>query len=121
MDYEQFDLEVDLKKSVLIKEKVQNDNYAQNLYASMCNTSWQSLNVMSILIDDYWGASWRQAGGIVADLRDKGEDYMDFYCSGISPDVDGIVDLRYTSITEGTITEEIREDLKSIGWREFKG
>lgn len=32
--------------------------------------------------DWLYSCSWRYAGGLVADMRDKGEDYLDFYCSG---------------------------------------
>jgi hypothetical protein len=48
------------------------------------------------------------AGGIVADLRDCGEGYLDWYCSGLGDNPD--------YITEGCISNEIATDLLSIGW-----
>jgi len=43
-----------------------------------------------------------------SDHWDSFDDYIDWYCSGIS-DKDG-------SVQEGTISEEIKEDLKKLGW-----
>jgi hypothetical protein len=48
------------------------------------------------------------SGGIVADLRDCGEDYLDYYCSGMI-DLDG-------SVSESIVTDEIALDLAKIGW-----
>jgi hypothetical protein len=75
-----------------------------------------------VLKEEYWTASWRGAGGIVADLRGQGEDYMDYYCSGIKgglsydskDDDEYFVKHRYVS--EGDITEEIAADLNRLGW-----
>lgn len=47
-----------------------------------------------------YSCSWRYAGGLVAEIRDQGEDYMDFYCSG----------------NEGEVDECVAEDLASLGW-----
>jgi hypothetical protein len=105
-------MEYDLLTTDWILEKVRSsDDYAQNLYAAICNNEFQKLEVLPILKNETWSASWRYAGGIVADMQQKG-DYMNWYCSGIhSPDVDpgGYV-------PESVVTEEIREDLKKIGW-----
>lgn len=103
-------LEYDLRTSLFIQEKCKDPAYAQHLYAALCNNNWQKLELIPILKDQYWSCSWRYAGGIIADLRKKG-DYIDWYCSGIKEDY---TDKNY--ITEGTITEEIRDDLRSIGW-----
>jgi hypothetical protein len=40
-------------------------------------------------------------------------DYMDWYCSGIR-DADIVAAQGY--VGEGEVTEEIREDLKQLGW-----
>lgn len=101
---------------VKIKER---DDYAQNLYAAMCNMQWQKTDVMPILKDELWSCTWRSAGGIVADLRGEG-DYLSWYCSGISggsylqDDYDDLVDKGY--VKESHITDEILADLKQIGW-----
>ena len=44
-------------------------DYAQNVYAALCNMRWQPAEVIPILKDEYWTCSWRSAGGIVADFE----------------------------------------------------
>jgi hypothetical protein len=112
------DLEYDLRSTEWILEKARTQNsYAQNIYAALCNMRWQKLEVVPILKDQFWSCSWRHAGGIVADMLGKG-DYIDWYCSGMgglsSYDPDNGRKEGYVS--EGTITEEIREDLNKLGW-----
>ena len=87
------------------------DDYAQNLYAAMCNNSFQKQDVWLILKDAYWSCTWRAAGGIVAELQDKGGDYMDWYCSGIGDKTDS------NFVGEGTVTDGIAADLALLGWR----
>ena len=111
------DLEEDIKNDAIIMAKVQDEVYAQNLYAAMCNMRWQPQEVWSVLKDEYWSCSWRSAGGIVADLRNCGEGYMDWYCSGIVGE-DLPADHRaYKYVPEGEVTDEILSDLDRIGWR----
>ena len=105
-------LEYDLLTTDWILEKARaSDAYAQNIYAALCNNGFIRLEVIPILKQQEWSCSWRYAGGIVADMQQKG-DYIDWYCSGIrdtdSPDI-GFVG-------EGYITDEIREDFKRLGW-----
>jgi hypothetical protein len=79
---------------------------------------------MPILKDQTWSASWRSAGGIVADMRQQG-DYIDWYCSGMGgfatladetdDEAKELFD-RKGYVPEGCITDEIRSDLQSIGW-----
>lgn len=95
-------LEFDLLKSDVIAEKCKNEVYAQHLYAAMCNNRFFKNN-------QEWTCSWRYAGGIVADLRNCGENYMDWYCSGITHNDD-------KAVGEGVVTKEIREDLLKLGW-----
>ena len=85
--------------------------YAQNLYAALCNNNFMQLKVMLILKGEKWSCSWRRAGGIIADILEEG-DYVDWYCSGIS-DEDAL-DTGY--VREGDVTDEIRNDLKRLGW-----
>jgi hypothetical protein len=113
---EKSDLLKDLNNSPLIREKVHKDQYAQNLYAALCNMEWQRTEVLPILKDETWNCSWRTAGGIVANLRAQG-DYLDWYCSGMGEglgngDPDGV--LGY--VAESVVTDEIREDLATLGW-----
>ena len=90
--------------------------YAQNLYAAMCNMRWQKVDVMPILKDEFWTCSWRSSGGLVAKLRNCGEDYMDWYCSGIGGGL-GIHDTVPTGyVGEGVVTDEIKHDIGLLGW-----
>jgi len=112
-------MEYDLRSTVWICDKVKaNDNYAQNLYAAMCNRQFQKLDVLPLLKDERWSCSWRHAGGIISDMQEKG-DYINWYCSGIG-DKDTGYGLDYRPATgfvpEGQVTKEIREDLKQLGW-----
>jgi hypothetical protein len=113
------DLEQDLWRSDEILHKIRTrKDYAQNVYAAMCNMRWQSAEVFPILRDEYWSCSWRAAGGLVARLMGRG-DYMDWYCSGIgdeTPDTGRWVDRPKTYVPEGTVTDEIREDFAKVGW-----
>ena len=100
----------DLMASKLILEKVKNDDYAQNLYSAMCNMQWQKLEAFPILKEELWAVTWRTAGGIVADLRGEG-DYLSWYCSGIGAD-----ESCTGYVQESVVTDEIREDLRKLGW-----
>ena len=106
------DLARDLARSEMILEKVKEDRYAQNLYSAMCNMQWQKLDVFPILKKELWAVTWRTAGGIVASLQGKG-DYLNWYCSGINGD-DAEGNLEY--VAESIVTDEIRNDLKQLGW-----
>jgi len=122
------DLVEDLWQSKEFLHKIKTrDDYAQNVYAALCNMRWQPADVFPILKDEYWTCSWRSAGGIVADFRRSvaTEDYMDWYCSGIGGlggfDLDDehksqaeFVAKKY--VPEGTVTDEIREDFAALGW-----
>jgi hypothetical protein len=95
-------LEYDLLNSEYIRNKCKaSEIYSQNLYSSLCNNRF-------FYNDEQWTCSWRMSGGIVADIRNVGEDYMDWYCSGLF-DLEGYV-------AEGTVTDEIRLDLIKLGW-----
>lgn len=115
-EWREHNLEYDLRSTDWILEKVKDDRYAQNVYAALCNIRWQQLDVMPILKDQYWSCSWRYAGGIVADMQEKG-DYIDWYCSGIG---DGLGNGDSTGtkgyVPEGTVTDEIAEDFRKLGW-----
>lgn len=126
-----------------LKEKVQDDTFAQHLYAALCNVQWQPVgavheprcelttgelgdyraaHVTVSFINEHglldhrppeltctcnaaYSCSWRYAGELVAGLRSKGEDYLDFYCSG----------------GEGKVAPEVREAFAEIGWEPLEG
>lgn len=114
-----YSLELDLKQSSSIVEKVKNnDVYAQNLYAALCNNDFQKKDVWAILSNTTWSCSWRYAGGIISDIRNNGS-YIDWYCSGIETkgyqdDLDKPLESGYQP--ESVVTEEIANDLNTIGW-----
>jgi hypothetical protein len=110
LEWQKNNMEYDLRTTDWILEKVRNsEQYAQNLYAAMCNNRFQQNDVLPILKDQYWSCSWRYAGGIIADMRQEG-DYIDYYCSGIRDSYEG------GYVSETVITDEIREDLFKLGW-----
>lgn len=116
------DMFADMMISVMMREKVKNDSYAQNLYAAMCNMEWQKTEIFPILKDELWSVSWRSAGGLVAQLQDKG-DYLNWYCSGMggmavyrSPEEEEDYMTTKKYVPEGIVTDEIKADLGSLGW-----
>ena len=118
-EWQKDNMEYDLRSTEWICNKVKaNESYAQNLYAAMCNMQFIKLDTMPILKNQRWSASWRHSGGIIADMREEG-DYIDWYCSGIGNSEDGYgLDARPSNsyVPEGVVTDEIREDLKQLGW-----
>jgi hypothetical protein len=114
-------LEYDLLTTDWILDKVRaNTDYAQNLYAALCNMEFVRRDLIPYLRQDpdkdLCSYSWRYAGGIIADMRQQG-DYIDWYCSGIRTDTGKVDDqsLR-NSVPEGYVTEEIEDDLLKLGW-----
>lgn len=118
----EYDLEQDIIKADWLLAKIrERKDYAQNLYAALCNMRWCKRELWPLLKEDYWSCSWRAAGGIVADFRngyeDVNEDYMNWYCSGIGDSLgNGDADRTRGYVPEGTVTDEITEDLGKIGW-----
>ena len=112
-------LEYDMSQADWFLAKVRGSKtYAQNLYAAMCNNSFQKQDIWLVLKDATWSCTWRSAGGIVADLEDQGGDYMDWYCSGMGEGLgNGDTDGTRGYVSESTVTEEIEADLALLGWR----
>ena len=124
-------LEYDLVTTDWILAKARaSEAYAQNLYAALCNNDFQRNDVWPRLSDQTWHCSWRYAGGIIADMRQEG-DYIDWYCSGIrnhdwqktSDQLDELSPRQLEHyyqleqyVSEGVVTDEIREDLFRLGW-----
>ena len=95
-------LELDLNSNFYIRDRLHDDRrYAEKLYSALCNVRWQKQDVMPLLADSMWSCSWRTAGAIVARLRGRNEDYLDFYCSG----------------SEGVVDPEIEYDLGVMDWK----
>ena len=99
-------LEEDLKRIDWLCFKCKRSNtYAQNLYAALCNNTFNKLNTD-------WSCSWRKSGDIVSKMIGSGS-YLDWYCSGI--DINESSEGKF--IQEGEITSEISSDLLNIGWQ----
>ena len=129
-EWKKDNMEYDLRSTQWISDKVKADDvYAQHLYASICNNDFTKNDVWPILTEKKWSCSWRHAGGIIADMQEKG-DYIDWYCSGIR-DNKILDDDEYQALTkeqqesyiqgkkfvpESVVTDEIREDLLKLGW-----
>ena len=128
-EWQKNNMEYDLRTSDYIIEKCKDHIYAQHLYASMCNNDFIKNDIWPLLKGETWGCSWRRAGGIIADIRQKG-DYIDWYCTGIS-NSDELSDEQLNDLSEqekanylemkayvpeGVITDEIRDDLFKLGW-----
>lgn len=124
-------LEYDLRSTDWVLDKVRlSESYAQNLYAAMCNNEFQKISLWPVLKGETWTCTWRYAGGIIADMRESG-DYIDWYCSGIrdigvyapdngqelSQEQKARAEIVAKFVGEGTVTDEIRQDLKQLGWQ----
>jgi hypothetical protein len=87
-------LESDL---VALAGRLRNDDaFADELYCALCNAQWWHED------GSEWSGSWRYAAGLVADLRELGECYLDFYCSARR--------------AEGTISERVAIAMAAFGW-----
>ena len=121
-EWQKDNLEYDLRSTEWIVGKARaSDSYAQNIYAALCNNDFIKREMWPILKDQRWSCSWRYAGGIVADMQGKG-DYIDWYCSGMGglatyDEEGGVAYMKKMEyVPEGTITEEIENDLFKLGW-----
>ena len=89
----------DIQESFIL-DKLKNIDYAKDLYLALCNNEWKKKDLTNTF-------SFREAARIIAELRNQGEVYLDFYPA--------LPDENYNRI-EGDITVEIRTDLKKIDW-----
>lgn len=128
-EWKQNNLEYDLRNTNWICEKAKaREEYAQNIYAALCNNSFVKNEVWPLLANQNWSCSWRYAGGIVADMVENG-DYIDWYCSGIKhtltdddlgemtpEDVERYHWTQEKFVSESYVTDEVRADLLKLGW-----
>ena len=123
-----YDLVEDIYRDDEVLNKIRSrEDYAQNLYAAWCNMQWCKKELWPTLRQDpdkdLWSASWRGAGGIIAQFRKEG-DYMNWYCSGmggLNQEYEGEEtneewQKRTGFVPEGHITDEIATDLDRLGW-----
>ena len=93
MDNVEPNLELDLVSNHTIVSKcIISDTYRNDLYSALCNNRFYYGN-------NEWSCSFRDAGDIISDIVGYG-DYLDYYCSG----------------NEGVVTDEIKQDLLTMGW-----
>lgn len=103
-------LEDDMKSSPLVRSLLKNREVAEQFYAALCNMQWvYRKNITEKAIfdrlagkDKTWSCTWRYAGGLIAEIRDNGESYLDFYCSG----------------HEGTVNDLVKDTFNKMGWYE---
>jgi hypothetical protein len=93
--------ERDLHSSPAFRLLCQDDDFAAALYTALENQDW-------IKDGEVFGCSFRYAGGLVADLRDKNECYLGWYCSK-PRDCSYITD-------EHAIRQDVRDALAGLGW-----
>ena len=84
----------DLLLSSRIKRLAESEEFARALYGALTNAIWGFGSFE-------WSCSFRTAAGIVADLRERGEEYTDFYCAH----------------DEGIVYPEIEEEFLKLGWK----
>lgn len=88
------DLEFDLQ--ALASALRADRGFADEMYCALCNTDWRHVDGTE------WHGSWRYSAGLVATLRGRGEDYIDFYCT--------------RACEEGTISERVASVMAELGW-----
>ncbi len=107
-----FNLERDIKISDSIVDRVRRDViYAQNLYAALCNNTYQPEDAWGILSNIKWECTWLASANIIAEIRQK-EEYTTWFCSGSGIMIEDIAGF----VEESYVTEEIEHDINSIGW-----
>jgi hypothetical protein len=73
----------------------EDEEFAKDVYRALCNMRWRMKRTPF-----KYSCSWRYAGGLIAQLREQGEDYIDFYCSG----------------NEGIVAPNVKEIFYNLGW-----
>lgn len=73
-------------------DKIKDYDFAQKIYANLCNLVWYDYVNGEVIT-----FSWRSSGGFVAGIRQLGEDYMDFYCSGNEGEIDDEIENLFES------------------------
>lgn len=112
---ELYDLERDMSEDSTVISYLKDKEVAKEFYRALCNMRWERIvklpddvriiNKLKGVRSDIYSVTWRGAGGIIADIRNKhyntSEDYMDFYCSGL----------------EGEVNPLVEKCFKKLGWR----
>jgi hypothetical protein len=72
--------------------KMSDYDFAKKIYANLCNLVWYDY-----VNDEVITFSWRSSGGFVSGIRQLGENYMDFYCSGNEGEIDDEIEKLFES------------------------
>lgn len=84
---------------------VQDDEGAIEVASAFYDVAWVPLESIASTYSEAWeegfSLSWRGAGGLVAELRDRGEDYLDWCWDAES----------------GAVSERVERVMRSIGLR----
>jgi hypothetical protein len=96
-------LDIDMRTDAEFMARIADMDFAVNTYCMFLNREW----VHSL--GDRWSASWREAGGLVADWRGIGETYIDFYMSDF---------FAPTSVNQ-EVQNIISEMFGRVGWAEM--
>ena len=81
--------------------------YASNLWCSIANVTWHGPDDT-----EWYGATLRHSASVIAELRDRGENYLDFYCCDCGPGGSGDGE---TDTTWGSPYRPIVDDLEALG------
>lgn len=113
------DLKFDLEKDMIANKEVvvymADKNIAADFYRALCNMQWMHIqetpedelivNKLKGVESPCWSCSWRHAGAIISDIRNKNygtsEDYMNWYCSG----------------NEGYVSDIVESTFNKMGWK----
>lgn len=110
------DFKNDLEQNEEILKLIKDTTFTQNLYAALCNIVWMKEkdkhNTCSF--------SWKEAGQIVASIRNKvlgtNDDYIKWWCSGSRHPCSNACKL----VAEGTVTDKIEELFTNMNWTVYK-
>ena len=84
--------ESDLEKT-FEKRMKESDDFCTQIWSALANIIWKHKS------GEEYSCTFRYAGGMIADIIDKGG-YMDWYCSGPCE----------------TVSDEIKKDMLDLGW-----
>lgn len=109
-------LEVEMANDPVVIGYLEDYGTAIAFYSALCNRRWMAKPqpedeaIINRLKGEpeFWSCTWRYAGGIIADIRNKHynrtEDYSNFYCTG----------------NEGMVSNFVAECFGRMGWTSEK-
>lgn len=98
-------LEHAIKADPTFLARIKDVGFARVVYAALCNREWITK------AGQRWSCTWRYAGGLVAEIRAEGEDYLDFYV--------GFGDDEWMPADASGLEAEFLAILGRLGWNEI--